>query len=247
MRRTSNIFFSSCQCRRDILEVINFCFIWIARDLRQWTNQLDKIVNDFIVVCLYKYVSAQSLHESDSRIRALSILLYSSTITFDAQSRAETKSLEHEVFFYWRFFEKRNLQKERDQSNTMSFSLIEVRIWNFSLKIIRTRITFFNEIRIRRRTCFWIWFDFCIVAWFHRNDLIFAFLLDRIEMIWFLHFCLIASKCFDFCIFAWSHQNDLKNHYSRDLRIWQTRIDRNVCKNRQTYFFFNHFLIKSFE
>ena len=25
----------------------------------------------------------------------------------------------------------------------------------------------------------------------------------------------------------------MKNHYSRDFRIWQTRIDRNVCKNRR--------------
>ena len=30
-----------------------------------------------------------------------------------------------------------------------------------------------------------------------------------------------------------SHQNDLKKYYSRDLRIWQTRIDRDVCKDRR--------------
>ena len=30
-----------------------------------------------------------------------------------------------------------------------------------------------------------------------------------------------------------SHRNDLKNHYDRDFRIWQIRIDRNVCKNRR--------------
>ena len=135
-RRTNSSSFSSCQCRRDISEIANFCLIWIARDLRQWTNQLDKNVNDFIVViawqwtnsdienrrhCLHQireYAFAQSSHESDSRIRALSVLLllYSSTITSDAQSRAKTRSFEHEVFFYWKSFWERNLQKERDHS-----------------------------------------------------------------------------------------------------------------------------------
>ena len=44
----------------------------------------------------------------------------------------------------------------------------------------------------------------------------------------------LASR-FDFCISAWSHRNDLKNHYDRDLRIWQARIDRDVCRDRRKY------------
>ena len=135
-------FFSSCQCRRDISEIVNFCLTWIARNLRQWTNQLDENVSDFIVVivwqwtnsniesrrhCLtmnefkhressslltlfqiFEYVSAQSSHESNSRIRALSILLYSSMITFDAHSKSSRKSFEElfsSFFLTWSSFE----------------------------------------------------------------------------------------------------------------------------------------------
>ena len=42
-------------------------------------------------------------------------------------------------------------------------------------------------------------------------------------------------------------ENDLKNHYNRDFRIWQTRIDRIVCKNRLTHLFLNDFQIKFLE
>ena len=142
--------FSSCQCRRDISEVANFCLTWIARDLRQWTNQLDKTVNDFIVVCLYQireYVSAQSSHWSDSRIRALSVLLsfsserISSTkcqwfyrrmhhvfeYAFAQSSRRSTReSLHYSILmsFIHRWSRLMHiLEQKRDHSNTKSFSI----------------------------------------------------------------------------------------------------------------------------
>ena len=205
-----SIFFSSCQCRRDISEVASFCLTWIARDLQQWTNSNIEsrrhclTMNEFrhresssllTLLQILEYVSVQSSHESDSRIRALSILLYSSTITSDAQSRAETKSLEHEVFLYWRSLEERNLQKERDHSNTKSFSqlffdlkLIRTRITCFSfidLKLIRTRVTCFSFIvlkLIRTRIICFNWKSFVE----HNLSLLSsASLLDHIEMTWF--------------------------------------------------------------
>ena len=45
---------------------------------------------------------------------------------------------------------------------------------------------------------------------------------------------LLASRL-GFCIPAWPYRNDLEDHYSRDLRIWQTRVDRVVCRDRRKY------------
>ena len=55
---------------------------------------------------------------------------------------------------------------------------------------------------------------------------------------------LLASRL-DFCIPAWPHRNDLEDHYSRDLRIWQTRVDRDVCRDRLAHLSLSGLLARS--
>ena len=95
----------------------------------------------------------------------ISILLYLSTITFDAQSKTKTKSFAKLVFRCQKF-EFANFCWFQIHSNT--------------------------------KYLFIVWFET------HSNTRYLLFVL-----IWFQHFCSIASKWFDFCIFVWSHRNDL--------------------------------------
>ena len=84
-----------------------------------------------------------------------------------------TKSFEHEIFFYffyWKFLEKRNLQTKRNHSSTKYFFVVKNSISQLFFENHPSTKSFFNETRIRKRICFWIWFDF-------------ASLFDRIEMI----------------------------------------------------------------
>ena len=64
-----------CQCRRDISKITNFCLIWIARNLIQWTNSNFESRRHCLQL-IREYAFAQSFYESDSRTRALSVLLY---------------------------------------------------------------------------------------------------------------------------------------------------------------------------
>ena len=161
------------------------------------------------------------------------------------------------------------LERERNHSNTKSFSLSKVRIRNFffDLKLIRTRITCFSFIDLKFIRTRIICFSFIVLKlirtriicfnwkFFVKRNLSllsltwnsFAHEIFASRLIWFQHFCLITLKWFDFYIFAWSHRNDLKNHYNRDFRIWQTRVDRDVCRNRLTHLSLNDLLIKSSE
>ena len=75
-KRKIKIFVSLCQCECDLSKVINFCFIWITHEIcdneRIWTSKIVVIVyfisNFWICFC-------SVIHWSNSRIRALSILL----------------------------------------------------------------------------------------------------------------------------------------------------------------------------
>ena len=120
-----------------------------------------------ILLQILEYAFAQSLHESDSRIRALSILLYSSTITSDAQSRASRRLFE-ELFSSLSLSATSSMISSEAQSRAetksfreINFSLSKVdRILYsfFDLKLIRTRITCFSFIDLKlirtRITCF---------------------------------------------------------------------------------------------
>ena len=128
------------------------------------------------------------IHWSDSKIRALSILLYSSMITSDAQSKTKTKS-----------FRKIN------------FSLSEIfrKIYSFSLKIIRKIHNFSVDLT-------WNSLEHEIFAstiksfsknlWLH-YDLIFTF--DKLELI-DLFAKIVAKRQIDDCfeismILLWSN------------------------------------------
>ena len=146
-----------------------------ARDLRQWTSsnienrrhcffQISMIESArrkcqwFYRVIVYlhqirEYVFAQSSHGSDSRIRALSILLYFSAITSDAQSRM------------WK----------RDRSSTRYFFVVRNSNLQFFFRFVvhsNTESCFSSDLKLTRTriTCFLFWFDFSIFAWSHRND-----------------------------------------------------------------------------
>ena len=176
-----------------------------TRNLRQWTNQIIyqyelESRRQYLFYFKFLICFCSIIHWSNSRIRALSILLYSSTITSDAQSKATKKSFE-ELFFslaLTRSFEElisrcQKLFEKFIISFWKSFEkyIIFLLIWNsFEYEILASMIRNFSK-----------------NLWFH-YDLTFALLLE-------------------------SHRNDLKKHYNRDFRIWQIRIDRNVCKNRR--------------
>ena len=121
-----------CQCERDILKIFNFCFTIAHEILNNKRFKTLKIVD----ICFYqirKHVFVQSFYWLNSKIHVLLILLYLSTITFVAQSKTKTKSFEHEVFFYWNFFEKHNFQKKNEIIYRINFSLLKIQIRNFFL------------------------------------------------------------------------------------------------------------------
>ena len=138
----------------------------IINTITQWTNQLDEIVNDFIVTCTCSWICFRTIISLiDWEIDALfnTTVFYSSTITFDAQSKAKTRSfrktnfslLEVERIFYFFWF------KTHSNTKYLLFVLVS--------KLIRTRDTCFSRKLFVKRN-FLIWF-------LHRC-------LNRIEMIW---------------------------------------------------------------
>ena len=96
-----NIFLSSCQCERDISKIINFCFIWIAHEIcdNERIQTLKIVVIVYFIsnfwICFCSIISW--IRFENSRIINI-IILYSSTITFDAQSRTKTKSFAKLIF-----------------------------------------------------------------------------------------------------------------------------------------------------
>ena len=130
---------------------------------------------------------------------------YSSTITFDAQSRTKSKSFEHEIFLYWKFLEKRNLQTERNHSNTKYFLVdrnSNSQFFFMTSKFIRTRNICFSfnlKFTRTRNICF---------------------------SLWFLHFCLIASKWLEKLLSSWfSHL--FFSQWFFDRIVW---INRSYCR-----------------
>ena len=106
-------------------------------------ESFDKIVNDFIVVCitfLNMFFRNHFVDEFENRCIVNINVFYSSTITFDAQSKTKTKL-----------------------SREINFSLSEIdRIFYFFLKIIRTRNTFFNW-------KFFVKYNFFLLFWVASN------------------------------------------------------------------------------
>ena len=203
---------SLCQCGRDIPKIANSCLTWTAhgtydngrvQTLRvvviawQWTGSDIESRRH----CLHQvrgYVPAQSSYGSDSRIRALPVLLYSSAITSGAQPRAETSSPEHGVLLFVWFeahpntgsFSIEDLPKDvifRQNEVTRArgtFSLIGVRICNFHL----------------------VWSSF--------EHGVFAF------SFWLLHFCLAASKWLGGSLSPWPPHLAGSN--------WSSRLQRPI-------------------
>ena len=159
------------------------------------------------------------------KIRTDYKVLYSSTITFNAQSRASRKSFE-ELFFSFSLFATSSMISFEAQSRAKTKSSREI---NFSLSEI-DRILYFSLL-------IWNSFEHELLAFHLLIWSSFEHELLASRLIWFQHFCLITSKWLDFCIFDWSHRNDLKNHYSRDFRIWQTRVDETMKISRRIQIF----------
>ena len=202
---------------------------------KQWMIIIFKSFNK-----IREYVFVQSLYWSNSKIRALSILLSFSNERINsmqcqwfyrhinyvfeyifAQSfrRSIRKSLHYSIlmsFIYWWSRLMHIFEQKRNHSNTKSFS-IEIFSKNVIFKkneIIRTR----NFSRCQK-------FEFAISFWFeiHSNTKLFSLLKSRIRnffLIWNLFEHEIFACRLNYRIFIWSHRNDLKNHYNRDFRIW---------------------------
>ena len=113
-----------------------------------------------------------------------------------------------------------NREQKRNHSNTKFFS-----IENLSKNVI-----FKNEIIRIRSFSRCQKFDFAI-------SLRKSFEHEILLFVWFE-----AHSSTSYLLLVWSHRDDLKNHYRRDFRIWQIRIDRNVCKNRR-----KHIALRCFE
>ena len=176
-----------------------------TRNLRQWTNQIIyqyKLESRRQCLLYFRFLICfcSAIHWSDSRIRALSVLLYSSAITFDAQSRAAKKSLE-KLFFS--FALTRSLEELVSRCQK-SFEESIISLWKSFEKYI-----------------------IFLLIWSSLEHEILASMIKNFSKNLWLHYDLTSALLLE------SHRNDLKKHYSHDLRIWQTRIDRNVCKDRR--------------
>ena len=180
--------------------------VWIL--YQQWTNSLNNLVK-----ILVRYVYYIMLLNRLSRSRRIARLKNDCTIQHESFSLVDDhiwciESLERNEALYW-----------------IIISLIEVfcASYNFSLKITRRIHNFLFDLKLTRTrdTCF------SFVEVFRK---IYNFFLMKI--IRRIH---NLSVDWTSAFLLQSHRNDLKNHYDRDFRIWQTRIDRVVCRDRCTY------------
>ena len=164
-----NTSFSLCQCECDLSEVINFCFTWITHE----TCDNERIQTSKVVVIAYfifKFLICfcSITHWSDSRIRALSILLLATNESLDkivsdfivvcnimflnmlSCNRLVDRLRNWCIIQYYCFLLIGDhvwctIENRNEITRKTSFSLSEIdRILYFLLKIIRARNTFFS-------------------------------------------------------------------------------------------------------
>ena len=241
---------SSCQCERDISEVTNFCLTWIAHE----TCNNERIQTSRVVVIVWQWTSSniESRRHCLLYFRFLNMLLLNHLMN-------QTREFAHYQYYCThrrsRLMHSREHQEDHSKNCSLHFLCLQLHRWsrlkhnreqkrNHLERLIsrcQKSIEFFTLLLI------WSSFEHELLASRSLTWNSFEHELFASRSTWLQHFCLITSKWFDFCISAWSHRNDLKNHYSRDLRIWQIRIDRDVCRDRLTHLSLSDLLIKSSE
>ena len=193
---------------------------------------------------ILEYVSAQSSHESNSRIRALSILLYSSTITSDAQSKTETKSFEHEIFLIVRSSNSQLLFWFEAHSSTNYLLLVLISAFlldriEMTWKITIVVIFAFDRLELIETSAKIDWrIFFSVIFWSNRLNLLkFRWCYDK-SLLWTRRIAeIILTRSRICCLFwasiftrrnlvesKWCKRDAFKSVLRRRWKIWKSRI-----------------------